>query len=218
MIDYKLYLVGVFAMMWHAYGATVGPIWAEKSDWVGEYVRDAWATFDKDAVQQLNQDIKVNEQFLQSKAAFQDIFASVDDVSVAQAAALNLEHQNNFHRAIQKKLDALAALNESTTASIRTDMIQTVKAGATETLLNDEEVQADAFNLAIHALYHGKRQRDIVGEVYLGEIEYYRESLEDEDHPVHTIAAHVKAEIENITEAPDVIARAGNVYETHPVL
>jgi prophage DNA circulation protein len=218
MIDYKLYLVGVFAMMWHAYGATVGPIWAEKSDWVGEYVRDAWATFDKDAVQQLNQDIKVNEEFLQTKAAFQDIFASVDDVAAAQAAALNLQNQNDLHRAIQKKLDALAALNESTTASIRTDMIQTVKAGATETLLTDVEVQAEAFDLAIQALYDGKRQRDIVGEVFLSEISHYRASLEDKDHPVHEIQAYVQSEIENITQAPDVIDRAGNVYETHRVL
>ena len=213
-----MYLVAVFAMMWHAFGATLLPIWAEKSDWVGEYVRDAWSTFDKDAVQQLNQDIKVNEEFLQSRAVFQDIFASVDDVAVAQAAALNLQSQNDFHRGIQKKLDALAALNESTTASIRNDMISSVKYEVTETLLTDEDVQADAFDLAIEALYDGKRGRDIVGEVYLDAISNYRESLSQPDHPVHAIAEHMQAEIADIVEPPEVRKEAGNVYETHPVI
>lgn len=213
-----MYLVAVFAMMWHAYGATLLPIWSEKSDWVGEYVRDAWATFDKDAVQQLNQDIKVNEEFLQSRAVFQDIFASVDDVAVAQASALNLENKNEFHRAIQKKLDALAALNESTTSHIRNDMIETVKADVAEALMNDADVQNDALDNAIDALYQGKRGRDVVGEVYLNAIANYRNSLSQPNHPVHAIAQHMEAEIADIVEPPQVIKKAGNVYETHPVL
>jgi hypothetical protein len=213
-----MYLVGVFAMMWHAFGATLLPVWSEKSDWVGEYVRDAWSTFDKDAVQQLNQDIKVNEEFLQSRAVFQDIFASVDDVAVAQAAALNLESKNDFHRAIQKKLDALAALNESTTANIRADMISTVKYEVTETLLKDEAVQEEAFDMAIEALYNGRRGRDVVGDVYLGAISKYRNSLSQPNHPVHAIAEHMQAEIADIVEPPQVRTKAGNVYETHPVI
>jgi len=217
-IDYKMYLVAVFAMMWHAYGATLLPIWSEKSDWVGEYVRDAWSTFDKDAVQQLNQDIKVNEEFLQSRAVFEDIFASVDDVAVAQAAALNLENKNEFHRAIQKKLDALAALNESTTSNIRQDMIETVKSEVAQSLYTDASVQEDALDMAIEALYQGRRGRDVVGEVYLGAISNYRDSLAQPNHPVHAIAEHMQAEIADIVEAPQVIKKAGNVYETHPVL
>lgn len=213
-----MYLVAVFAMMWHAYSATLLPIWSEKSDWVGEYIRDAWATFDKDAVQQLNQDIKVNEEFLQSKAVFQDIFASVDDVAVAQATALNLANQNEFHRSIQKKLDSLTALNEATTSSIRTDMIDTIKSDVMETFLTDADAQEAALDSAIEALYEGVRGDDIVGEVYLDAIANYRESLSEPDHPVHAIAQHMEAEIASIVEPPQVIQKAGNVYETHPVI
>ena len=74
-----MYTIGVFALMWHTYDSTLYPIWAEKSDWVGEYIRDAWATFDKDAVQQLDTDIKLNEEFLESKEVFEQVFEGVDE-------------------------------------------------------------------------------------------------------------------------------------------
>lgn len=216
-VDYKMYLVGAFAMMWHLYSVTLLPIWSEKTDWVNEYVRDAWVTFDKNAVEQLDADIKLNEEFLQTKSSFQDIFASVDDVAVAQAAAFNLQTKNDYHRAIQKKLDALAVLNETTTANIRNNMILTVKNGVIDTVLQ-EDVREDALDEAIEALFNGVKGRDVVAEIYLELIADYRDTLSDPNHPVHDIAKDLQSEIDDIVEPPQIAAHAGNVYETHPVV
>ena len=75
-VDYHFYMIGVFGLMWHAYDAVLYPIYAEKSEWVGEYIKDSWIAVDNDAVQEINDDIKVNEEFLQSKQAFEEIFDS----------------------------------------------------------------------------------------------------------------------------------------------
>lgn len=221
LIDYKMYLVGVFALMWHTYDATLAPIWAEKSDWVGEYIRDAWATFDKDAIEDLNNDIETNEKFLDTKEVFADIFNGVDEVTVAQATAFNLSNQNEFHRAIQKKLDALASLNEATSVAIRNDMITTVKEEAQKTLLNDKKVKEAALAQAIATLAagpNGARGKDVVGEVYLKSISDYRAGISNKQHKVHQITAKLEAEIAEIVKAPEVIKSAGNVYETHPIV
>eukprot|EP00604_Paraphysomonas_vestita_P001900 CAMPEP_0174817800 /NCGR_PEP_ID=MMETSP1107-20130205/329_1 /TAXON_ID=36770 /ORGANISM="Paraphysomonas vestita, Strain GFlagA" /LENGTH=284 /DNA_ID=CAMNT_0016028827 /DNA_START=214 /DNA_END=1068 /DNA_ORIENTATION=- len=219
-IDYKMYLVGVFALMWHTYDATLLPIWSEKSDWVGEYIRDAWATFDNLAVEQLESEIKANENFLDADKVYKDIFQAVDEVTVAQATAFNLTNQNEFHRNIQKKLDALASLNEATNVAIRQDMISTVREEAYKTLVNDKKVKEAALAQAIATLAagaNGARGKDVVGEVYIKSIADYRSGLSNKQHKVHQITAKLEAEIAEIVKAPEVIKKAGNVYETHPL-
>lgn len=217
-IDYKMYLVGVFALMWHTYDAALYPIWAEKSNWVSEYIRDSWALFDKQAMAEINNNIKVDQEVLDAREVMQDVFTSVDQVTVAQATAFNLANQNNFQRALQKKLDALASLNEATSVAIRNDMISTVKSESQKTLLNDRKVKDAALAQAIATLAGGKRGKDVVGEVYLKSIADYRAGLANKDHKVHGITAKLEAEIAEIVKAPEVIQTAGNVYETHPVL
>lgn len=216
-----MYLVGVFALMWHTYDATLAPIWAEKSNWVGEYIRDAWATFDKNAIEQLNTDIQATEEFLEANQVMKEVFQGVDEVTVAQATAFNLTNRNEFHRAIQKKLDALASLNEATNVAIRNDMISTVKEEAQKTLLNDKKVKEAALAQAIATLAagpNGARGKDVVGEVYLKSIADYRAGLANKQHKVHQITAKLEAEIAEIVKAPEVIKSAGNVYESHPVV
>jgi len=220
-IDYKLYLIGAFSLMWHAYDAILFPIWNEKTSWLGESIKDSWVQFDNDAVKEINSDIKINEEFLQTKEVFQDIFTGVDEITAAQATAFNLSNKNDFHRAIQKKLDALVSLNEATTVAIRNDMIATVREEAQKTLLNDKKVKDAALAQAIATLAagpNGTRGKDVVGEVYVKSISDYRAGLSNKQHKVHQITAKLEAEIAEIVKAPEVIQSAGNVFETNPIL
>ena len=205
--------------MWHTYDYVVMPIWTEKTSWIGEYMRDFWIDIDNQAVSEIEAGIKANEGFADAQSVFADIFKGVDEVAVAQAHALNLTHQNNLHRSIQKKLDALASLNEATTAAIRTDMLSTVKAEASKAL-QQKGVKDAALAQAIATLAagpKGTRGSDVVGKVYAKAIADYRAGLSAKDHKVHDISKKLEAEIAEICKAPDVITEAGNVYETHPV-
>ncbi|CAE7884669.1 unnamed protein product [Symbiodinium microadriaticum] len=220
LIDYKFYLVGVFCLMWHTYDYVVMPIWSEKTDWITEYLRDFWIDIDNQAVAEIEAGIKANEGFADAQSVFADIFKGVDEVAVAQAHALNLTHRNDLHRSIQKKLDALASLNEATNAAIRTDMLSTVKTDAMNAI-KDTKVKDAALAQAIATLAagpKGTRGADVVGKVYAKAIADYRAGLAAKDHKVHDISKKLEAEIAEICKPPEVIAQAGNVYDTHPVL
>jgi len=220
-VDYKFYLVGAFCMMWHAYDMVVLPIYLEKTSWIGEYIANFWKDVDDKAVAEINDAIDSSEGFVDAKDVFKDMFTGIDEVAAAQATALNLTHQNDLHRAIQKKLDALASLNEATNAAIRTDMMQTVKSEAFNVVSTDRKVKDAALSQAIATLAagpKGKRGKDVVGEVYAKAIADYRAGLSAKDHKVHNITAKLEADIAEIVKAPAVIQTAGNVYETHPVL
>lgn len=221
LIDYKFYLVGVFCLMWHTYDYVVMPIWCEKTDWITEYLRDFWIDIDNQAVSEIEAGIKANEGFADAQGVFKDMFAGIDEVAVAQAHALNLTNQNNLHRSIQKKLDALASLNEATNAAIRTDMMATVKSDAMKVISSDAKVKEAALAQAIATLASGPkgtRGTDVVGQVYLKAIADYKAGLTAKDHKVHDISKKLETEIAEICKAPEVITEAGNVYETHPVL
>lgn len=220
-IDYKFYVVGVFCLMWHTYDYAVLPMWTDKTAWIGEHLRNFWVDVDNAAAKEIESNIKMTESFLDAQDVMKDIFQSIDNVTVAQATAFNLTNQNNFHRAIQKKLDALASLNEATNAAIRQDMLSTVKSEAIKVVNTDKRVKDAALAQAIATLAggpQGKRGKDVVGEVYAKAVSDYRAGLADKSHKVHEISKKLEAEIAEIVKAPELPTNVGNVYETNPIL
>jgi hypothetical protein len=219
-VDYKFYLVGAFCVMWHAYDAVIMPIWAEKTDWIQEDITNFWKKVDAQAIEEIDSSIKSNEDFVESKELFQDMFNAVDAISETRAVAMNKANENNYHRAVQKKLDALVSLNEATSAAIRTDMIDSVKAEVAKNL-SSSKVKESAMAQAIANLAAGTkspRGKDVVGDEYAKAIASYKAGLASKDHRVHNITAKLESEIAEICKPIEVPQTAGNVYETHPVL
>jgi hypothetical protein len=197
------------------------PIWNEKTEWVHKFLNSFWKDMDNKVAEEINVSIKTNEEFLDVKESFQGIFQLTDDIAKTQAEALNLQTRNNLHSSIVRKLDALVALNESTVATIRADMVSAVKEDSMKVLTTDRKVKDQILAQAISALAagtKGKRGKDIVGEVFAQSVAKYRTSSTSKDHNVARIAAQLEKDIEDIVKAPEVIAKAGNVYETHPVM
>lgn len=218
-VDYKFYLVGAFCVMWHAYDAVIMPIWAEKTDWIQEDITNFWKKVDAQAVEEIDNSIKSNENFVESKELFQDMFSAVDAINETRAVAMNKANENAYHRAVQKKLDALVSLNEATSAAIRSDMIESVKAEVTKNLTSPK-VKESALTQAIANLAAGAnspRGKDVVGEQYAKAIASYKAGLSSKDHRVHNITAKLESEIAEICKPVEVPKTAGNVYETHPV-
>jgi hypothetical protein len=219
-VDYKFYLVGAFCVMWHAYDAVIMPIWAEKTDWIQEDITNFWVKVDAQAIEEIDSSIKSNEDFVESQELFQDMFNAVDAISTTQAVALNKANHNAYHKAVQKKLDALVSLNEATNAAIRTDMIDSVKAEVAKNLASPK-VKESAMAQAIANLAAGTtspRGKDVVGDEYGKAIAAYKAGLAAKDHRVHNITAKLETEIAEICKPIEVPQNAGNVYETHPVL
>lgn len=206
--------------MWHAYDAVIMPIWAEKTDWIQEDITNFWKKVDAQAIEEIDSSIKSNEDFVESKELFQDMFSAVDAISETQAVAMNKAAHNAYHKSVQKKLDALVSLNEATSAAIRTDMIDSVKAEVSKNL-SSTEVKDSAMAAAIANLAAGAsspRGKDVVGEQYAKAIASYKAGLAAKDHRVHNITSKLEAEIAEICKPVEVPQTAGNVYETHPVL
>lgn len=219
-VDYKFYLVGAFCVMWHAYDAVVIPIWSEKTDWIREDITSFWKKVDDHAVEELDQSIKSNEEFLESRAYFEEMFKAVDVISETRAVAMNKANKNYVHQSVQKKLDALVSLNEATNAAIRADMTESIKAEVLKNL-SQSKVKESALNQAIANLGAGvssPRGKDIVGQEYAKAIANYKAGLSAKDHRVHDITAKLESEIAEICKPIDVPEKAGNVYETHPVV
>lgn len=219
-VDYKFYLVGAFCVMWHAYDAVIMPIWAEKTDWIQEDITNFWKKVDAQAIEEIDSSIKSNEDFVESKELFQDMFNAVDAISETRAVAMNKANQNEYHRSVQKKLDALVSLNEATNAAIRADMIDSVKAEVSKNLASSS-VKESAMSQAIANLAAGTkspRGKDVVGEQYAKAIAAYQAGLSSKDHRVHNITAKLETEIAEICKPVEVPQTAGNVYETHPVM
>jgi len=218
-VDYKFYLVGAFCVMWHAYDAVVMPIWSEKTDWIQNDFNSFWKRVDDLAVEEIDNSIKSNEDFVESKESFQTLFNAVDAISTTHAIALNKANQNDLHRAVQKKLDALVSLNEATNAAIRADMIESVKSEAAKSLASPR-VKDNALAQAIANLAAGAksaRGKDVVGEEYSKAIAAYKAGLSSKDHRVHHITAKLENEIAEIIKPVQVAKTGGNIYETHPV-
>jgi hypothetical protein len=216
-----MYHIAIFAMTWHVYDSVIMPIWNEKTEWVHKFLNSFWKDMDNKVAEEINVSIKTNEEFLDVKESFQGIFQLTDDIAKTQAEALNLQTRNNLHSSIVRKLDALVALNESTVATIRADMVSAVKEDSMKVLTTDRKVKDQILAQAISALAagtKGKRGKDIVGEVFAQSVAKYRTSSTSKDHNVARIAAQLEKDIEDIVKAPEVIAKAGNVYETHPVM
>jgi hypothetical protein len=219
-VDYKFYLVGAFCVMWHAYDAVIMPIWAEKTDWIQEDITNFWVKVDAQAIEEIDSSIKSNEDFIESKELFSDMFNAVDAISQTQAVAMNKASQNALHRSVQKKLDALVSLNEATSAAIRADMIDSVKAEVSKNLASSK-VKDSAMAQAIANLAAGvssPRGKDVVGEQYARAISSYKAGLASKDHRVHNITSKLETEIAEICKPIVVPQTAGNVYVTNPVL
>lgn len=219
-VDYKFYLVGAFCVMWHAYDAVIMPIWAEKTDWIQTDITNFWKKVDAQAIEEIDSSIKSNEDFVESKELFSDIFNAVDAISETRAVAMNKANANAYHRAVQKKLDALVSLNEATSAAIRADMIESIKSEVKKNL-NTASVKENAMAQAIANLAAGAnspRGKDVVGAEYAKAIGAYKEGLKSKDHRVHKITAKLETEIAEICKPIAIPKTAGNVYETNPVL
>ena len=204
-------------MFWHAFALVFVPIYKEMLGGDAEKVENIYKAAEEASMTDLSSAIKESEKLLAVKDVVSDIYTLRDDLSVVQSEALNLSEQHNLRKAIVQKLDALVALEESAAVAIRNDMINTIKADAAKTLVNDRKVKDAALAQAIAALSGAKRDKDVVGEVFKASITNYRKNAGDAKSSSSLIIAKLEKEIDEIAKAPVVSDKAGNVFETHKI-
>lgn len=108
-----------------------------------------------------------------------DMHQLTDDVANVKVQVLNNSIAYEYRDAMAKKLDSLAALEESTTLAIRTRMVNKVKADVISTFSKDAKAKENALNQAIAVLSAGtnaKFGKDIVGEQFKSSIKDYRDA------------------------------------------
>lgn len=220
-VDGYFYYLCIFTAMLHAWGSVAVPIWNEKMADTYQYMEELVGKADKKIAMDIDQNIKTNENFVEVKETFQDMFNLTDNVAQVQAEALNKASMNKYEADITRKLEALNALNEGVSASIRVNMLDSVKDEVSSVIQNDSAVKEAALSSAIAALAagpKGKRGKDVVGEVFKKAISNYQTKASAKDSFISKAGEKLDADIAAIVEAPEHIKVAGNVYETHPAV
>lgn len=216
-VDHKFYILAAFTMFWHAFALVFVPIYKEMLGGDAERVHNIYKAAEEASMSELTSTIKESEKLLAIEDVVKDVYTLRDDLSVAQAEALNLSEQHNLRKSIVQKLDALVALEESAAVAIRNDMITTIKSDVSKAFQKDQKVKEQALAQAIAALSGAKRNKDVVGDVFKSSIQSYRKNAGDAKSSSSLIIAKLEKEIDEIAKAPAIQDKAGNVYETHKI-
>ena len=165
--------------------------------------------------------IEQNKQLLTIQDDYKHIESLVDELSVAQADILNYSAEHKYRDAIVKKLDALVAMEESVTTTIRQKMVKSVTADVIKKFTTDTKIQEAALDQAIAVLAAGstgKLGKDIVGSVFQNSIKVHKEEFAKKSPELEEIISNLNKDVASVTTPPVVESTGGNVYITHPII
>ena len=167
--------------------------------------------------------IEENKKLLALEKDYKSLYQLVDDLNVAQADILNYSAEHKYREAIVKKLDSLVAIEESTTAAIRTRMVSAVTKDVISKFERDKKAKEEALDQAISVLAAGsagKLGKDVVGNVFSLSIKNYRESYSKKSPESDDILVNLQKEISSVAVPPTIegLGEGGNVYLTHPII
>eukprot|EP01038_Epipyxis_sp_PR26KG_P004412 gene4412-6239_t len=208
--------VFVVGTVYNQLGDTVASVLDKKTAEVEQELKKV----DDGVISQIKESIKEDEQLLTVEEYHKDYYQVADQLSVVQADVLNHIEAHKYRDAIVKKLDALNALEESTSFAVRSRLMSSVKSNVIETFKSDRKVKEAALNQAIAVLSAGpsaKLGKDIVGEVFTSAIGSYKTEYSKIPAGSDPILAHLEKEMAAIAAAPAIESTGGNVFVTHPI-
>jgi len=220
-IDAELQITAVFLLICSLMYKHAGPMIGKSLDDQRKVVEDSLKSFDTNLQIEVRQSIAENENILTVTEDIKSVFALKDQLAIAQADVLNKAEEAKYREAIEKKLDALYAVEEQALSSIRNRMVSAVKTEVVDIFKNDKKAKENALNAAIAVLAAGeggKLGKDIVGDVFASSLASYKENYAKQDPKQDGILVQLEKDIANIVTPPVVDAHAGgNVFVTHPI-
>ena len=198
-----------------------GSLLAKALDDYAENIHTELKKVDEIIAKETKTAIEQNKQLLTIQDDYKHIESLVDELSVAQADILNYSAEHKYRDAIVKKLDALVAMEESVTTTIRQKMVKSVTADVIKKFSTDTKIQEAALDQAIAVLAAGstgKLGKDIVGSVFQNSIKLHKEEFAKKSPELEEIIANLNKDVTAVTTPPVVESTGGNVYITHPII
>lgn len=214
-LDAETQLVACFILFCSTMYTQVGGMMAKGLDDYSKQIENDLKKVDDAMFEQIQSAVEADTKALTLEEDFKQYYALADQLAIAQADVLNHQAEHQFRDAIVKKLESLAALEESATAAIRARMLKEVKAEVISTFQNDEKVKDAALKNAMAVLAGGasaKRGADVVGQVFKGAVRNYKAKYEKMPEGSDPILVQLEKDMQAIAVAPTVEGSGGNVY------
>lgn len=196
-----------------------GPAIAAALTSAGDKVAADMNEVDESLLTNVRDSIKVNTDMMDIEGDMKSVHTLVDDLAVVQAENLNAMEEHKFRDAVAKKLDQLAAAEDTAVHSMKTRMISKVQADVATAFKADKKAKEAALAqaLAVLASPGAKMGKDVVGDYFVSAVKTYRESYAKQPAGSDPILAQLEKDVAAIIAAPAVGHSGGNVYETHPI-
>lgn len=220
MLNEEIYVLLSFGIFFGTVVTQAGPMISKSFDESIESIRTTFRSVDDAVKQKIIDEKKQAEELVGIDKSYREIHQLVDDLSVAQAEALNASIEHKYRDIVAKKLDTLVSLENAAAVSLRQRALNEVNALVLEQFKSNKAVKEAALTQALTVLSGGpnaKLGKDVVGDVFASAFKSYRESYAKQAPGSDKIIAALEKDIAAVLEEPILEERGGNVYVTHPV-
>lgn len=215
-------LLAVFIFSLSTMYSQAGGMIAKGLDDYRDEIRVKFQKVDEVCLAEVNATKRATEELLTLEAEVKEIHEIVDHLSNVQASVLNHAEEHKYRDAIVKKLDALAAVEDTVSNAVRVRMVNAVKADVVKTFTNDRAARDAALDQAIAVLNagsSGKMGKDVVGEAFQTALKNYGQTYAKSNPDQDELLIQLKKDIAAIAVAPVVDPSSGtNVYESHKLI
>lgn len=182
-------------------------------------IADVMKKVDDSLLAQVKADIATNKGMLDLEEDVKSVHALTDDMAVVQADYLTSLEEHKYREAVAKKLDALAALEDTASNAIRTRMLTNVHSDVISTFKTDAKAKDAALQQAIAVLSavtptkSATIGKDVVGDYFNSSLKKYKDAYNKQPAGSDAILAQLEKDAAAIMHAPVVTSKGGNVYE-----
>jgi len=217
----ELQLTAVFILFCSTMYTQLGGMLSKTLDDYSKEIEDKFKAVDENMLSTLKNAQSANKQLLDLEGDVKSIFELKDSLAKVKADTLNKEEQFKFREEIVRKLDSLAALEDTAVGALQSRMLTKVKADVIETFKKDQKAKDDALAAAVAVLQGGenaKMGKDVVGEVFAKSIAKYTADYKKQPAGSDEIIKKLEADIAALVKPPKMSSSGGNVYETHQII
>jgi len=196
-------LLAVFMLFTGTLYTQVGGMAAKFFDEYRENVFKEQRAIDDAQIEQIRNSIEEHEKCLSLASDFEQFLAVKDASKRLAIEASNYEAKHAFRAAMIRKLEAVAATEETALQGIKGRMVNYVIDDVTNQFTTDKKAKENALNQALHVLANAKGPmgKDVVGEAVVGSIAKYRQEYSRTPEDKDPILLQLKRDVEAIIKA-----------------
>lgn len=217
----ELQLTAVFILFCSTMYTQLGGMLSKSLDDYSKEIEDKFKAVDESMLSTLKNAQAANKQLLDLEGDVKSVYELKDSLAKVKAETLNKEEQFKFREEIVRKLDSLAALEDTAVGALQSRMLTKVKSDVVETFKKDQKAKDAALAAAVAVLQGGEKAKmgkDVVGEVFAKSIANYTAEYKKQPEGSDEIIKKLEADIAALVKPPNVGTSGGNVYETHQII